>query len=313
VSAAVTFGEFKGLIEFCLAPQTSLTITSAVVDTNAEPPRLDRYRNELAAALLGIKPANVNSEGLLTLRKLNAAAPDPESDVAFLPSVRAVNAVKACQAWVLAEVEDEDDEMSEDVESAMLPIFGHLAPILQGVPGAHWEFVFDVLEGVLERAKSVKKEENDDNQEEGGKTEDLVALARALRLVSVLEDLVQTNKSLRADWEPRRTNILVMIRDLAVLGEGESPFLGELLNRVGLWGISSSLLSDQLAESCPESNQVPSAPRSACRELVLSVVRNLPPSLMDKDTLGKVSAAINVLIRMMLTAACFSVVYRWFI
>jgi len=228
VSVSVVVVEFKELTESGPAPQTSLTITSAVVETNAEPPRLDRYRNELAAALLGIKPANVNSEGLLTLRKLNAAAPDPESDIAFLPPIRAVNAVKACQGWVLAEVEDEDDEMSEDVESAMLPIFGHLAPILQGVSGAHWEFMFDVLEGVLERAKSVKKKEVDQDQEEGGETEDLVALARALRLVSVLEDLVQTNKSLRADWERRRTNILVMIRDLAVLGEGKPSFLGVL-------------------------------------------------------------------------------------
>jgi len=54
------------------APQTSMTIIAAITTTGAEPPKLDRYRNEIAASLLGIKPQKANTEGLLALRRLNS-------------------------------------------------------------------------------------------------------------------------------------------------------------------------------------------------------------------------------------------------
>lgn len=203
---------------FFSAPQTSITVISVATSTGVEPPKLDRHRNELAASLLGIKPSNANTEGLLGLRKLAACAPDPEGDVAFLPSPRAVNVVKACQGWVLA-----DDELDEEVQSAMLPIFMHLAPILQNVPGSHWPFIFDVVEAVLEASScdsdDAEEHESDDesDSEEGSK---LVGLARALRLVTVLEDLAKRNKSLMADWSERRLGVLTIIRDLKVISHG---------------------------------------------------------------------------------------------
>ena len=205
-----------------IAPQTSMTIIAVITATGAEPPRLDRYRNEIAASLLDIKPHRANTEGLLALRKLAASAPDPDGDLAFLTSPRAINVVKACQGWVFAVDDDgdndEEGEMEERVESAMLPIFMHLAPILQNVSGSHWAFVFDVLEGVLERASSADRLHEDEEDEEIG--EDLVALTRALRLVLVLEELATRNKSLMAEWEGRRIGVLVVIRDLSVLGIG---------------------------------------------------------------------------------------------
>ncbi|KAF8899801.1 hypothetical protein CPB84DRAFT_1780009 [Gymnopilus junonius] len=240
------------------APQTSLTIISAITGTGVEPPKLDRYRNELAAGLLGIKARKANTEGLLTLRKLAATAPAPESDVVFLPPLRAVNVVKACQAWVLGDEDDEDEELDEELQSAMLPIFLHLAPILQNVPGAHWAFIFDVLEAVLESSSSAEEVEEDE-VDEGSR---LSGLARALRLVMVLEDLAKRNKSLRAEWDERRVGILTMIRDLKVIGSDS--------------GESSS-----------------SIPRSACRELALSIVQHLPSSLIDHDTLSKVCHLIE--------------------
>ncbi|KAF8955512.1 hypothetical protein BDZ97DRAFT_1764791 [Flammula alnicola] len=164
------------------APQSAMTIISVITATGSEPPRLDRDRNELAAGLLGIKPRKDNTEGLLTLRRLIASALDPEGEVVFLPPTRAVNVVKACQAWMLAE-DDDEDELDEEVESAMLPIFVHLAPILQNVPG-------------------------------GG----LVALARASRLVAVLGELAKRNEALMAEWGERRIGILAILRDLSVLG-----------------------------------------------------------------------------------------------
>ena len=251
-----------------------------ITSSGAEPPKLDRYRNELAASLLGIKPSKVNTEGLLTLRRLAACAPDPESDVAFLPTTRAVNVVKACQSWVLAEGND-DDEMDEEVESAMLPIFMHLAPILQNVPGGHWGFMFDVVEVALERVSNEgggqepEADEDSDTLVQGnGEGAALVALARALRLVIVLEELSSRNKGLMAEWKERRTGILVLIRDLNLLS------LGMLHNHH-----SNLTISSLFTFLGPDSTLTD--PQSKCRELVLSVVQNLPPSLIDQDTLAK--------------------------
>lgn len=128
------------------APQTSMTLITAITETGAEPARLDRYRNEQAAELLGIKVNKANTSGLLTLRRLGACAPDLESDVVFLPQNRALNVVKACQAWATSD----DADIDEEVESAMTLIFEYLAPILQNVPGSHWDFIWDVLENNFE-------------------------------------------------------------------------------------------------------------------------------------------------------------------
>ncbi|PFH48098.1 hypothetical protein AMATHDRAFT_66268, partial [Amanita thiersii Skay4041] len=218
------------------APQTSMTITSALAESAPETQRLDRYRNELAASLLGIPPSRANTEGLLSLRKLAATAPDPDSDVIFLPQHRAMNVVKSCQQWISS-----DEDIDEAVESAMMQLFIHLAPILQGVSGSHWEFIFDIIESNLENADIT------DNIS-------LVSLARALRLIIVVQDLVLTNKSLAEDWNSRKTSILTMVRDMATV---------EL---------------DTTAASVP---------RSICRELVLTIVQDLPKSLIDQDTLPK--------------------------
>jgi hypothetical protein len=103
----------------------------------------------LAASLVGVRPGAASTTGLVTLRLLAATAPDPDSDVVFLPQQRAVNVMKACQAWVTAD-EDDGDGVDEDVESAMTLVFFHLVPILQNVPGSHWDFIWDVIENNLE-------------------------------------------------------------------------------------------------------------------------------------------------------------------
>lgn len=122
-----------------------MAIASSITEFAPEPPRLDRYRNELAANLLGIPVSKANTEGLLSLRKLAATAPDPESDVIFLPQQRAVNVIKACQQWV-----GSDEEIDEELESEMTLIFFYVAPLLQNIPGGHWDFIFDVIENNLE-------------------------------------------------------------------------------------------------------------------------------------------------------------------
>ena len=128
-----------------VAPFASMAVALSVAGSGSEPLRLDRYRNELAANVMGVRPTKINTEGLWLLRRLVVTAPDPDSDVVFIPQTRAVNFIKACQQWVTS---DEDTE--EEVESQMTVLFFHLAPILQHVSGSHWDFIFDVVENNLE-------------------------------------------------------------------------------------------------------------------------------------------------------------------
>ena len=79
------------------------------------------------------------------LRRLTAIAPDSESEVIYLPTPRAVNLMRGCQQWVTS-----DEDLDEDVDCEMTAVFLHLLPILQTVPGAHWDLVYDVVENNLE-------------------------------------------------------------------------------------------------------------------------------------------------------------------
>jgi len=260
-----------------------MVLISVLSSVGAEPPRLDRYRNELAASLLGIKPRNANTDGLMTLRKLAASAPSPNSDVAFLPSLRAVKVLEALRAWALAEPEDDEDEINEELESAMLPVFVNLAPILQSVSGPHWPFIFDVLDSVLDRASGMDEDDHVSDVEEQEifrrKMElevTRVALARALRLVVVIEDLTSRNKSLMEDWKERREGIMKSILNLEILRPSTS------IPICYYW--SQSCLT-----STSDAKYRASKPFSMCRELALSILELLPgsSSLIDESTLPK--------------------------
>ncbi|KAF8434511.1 hypothetical protein L210DRAFT_3763021 [Boletus edulis BED1] len=192
------------------APQTTITILSAITAHAPEPSKLDRYRNELAASLTGVHPGAASTTGLVALRLLAATAPDPDSDVVFLPQQRAVNVMKACQAWVAAD-EDDEDGVDEDVESAMTLVFFYLAPILQNVPGSHWDFIWDVMENNLESCSL-----------EDSAT--LTTLGRTLRLVIAIDDLALTNKPLRAKWDERKTTVLGLIKDMIAVNTVTMPY-----------------------------------------------------------------------------------------
>ncbi|OCH91295.1 hypothetical protein OBBRIDRAFT_887096 [Obba rivulosa] len=181
------------------APQTSLAIALSVTRYAPEPARLDRYRNELAAEVLGVRPSRANTDGLWLLRRLAAVAPDPESDVVFLPEHRAVNLVKACQQWIAS-----DEDIDEEVESELTLVLIHLAPILQSVPGAHWDLIFDVMENNLENSSLAE-------------SSTLVTLERTLRLTIAVQDLASTNRALRAVWEKRQIINLLYVRDLVAV------------------------------------------------------------------------------------------------
>lgn len=59
--------------------------------------------------------------------------------------------MKTCQKWITGSDDDDDDEgIDEDVQSEMTGVFLDMAPILQNVPGGHWELIFDIIENNLE-------------------------------------------------------------------------------------------------------------------------------------------------------------------
>ncbi|KAF7796133.1 hypothetical protein EIP86_007306 [Pleurotus ostreatoroseus] len=218
------------------APHASLAVALSTTRYAPEPPRLERYRNELAAGIFGVPAAKANTEGLWLLRQLIAIAPDPESDIVYLPVPRAVNLMKSCQQWITS-----DEDLDEEVEAEMTSVFLHLAPILQNVSGSHWDLIFDVMENNLENCSF------DD-------AATLPMLARTLRLLIVIQDLVSTNKALRAAWDERKIANLSLVRDLVA-----KPI---------------SLITGNV-------------PLSICRELALTIVQDLPDTLLDKDTLSK--------------------------
>ena len=122
-----------------------MAIVLCLTHFNLESPRLDRYRNELASRLSGVSPRKASTEGLKLLRLLEAAAPSAESDVIFLPTQRTVFMVQAFQKWIIS-----DDEISEHIESQLASVFIHIVPLLQSMPGSHWDLIADLVELNLE-------------------------------------------------------------------------------------------------------------------------------------------------------------------
>ncbi|KZS97217.1 hypothetical protein SISNIDRAFT_482151 [Sistotremastrum niveocremeum HHB9708] len=179
--------------------ETSLAITYALTRAGPEPPRLDRLRNELASTLAGVPNSKANKEGRRLLRRLAASAPNPDGDVVFLPQQRAIFLVQTFQKWIAS-----DEELDIGVENLMTLMFFYLAPILQNLPGSHWELIFDIMENNLENASF-----EDDST--------LFALFWTLRLIISLEDLTASNKALKAEWVERRSTMLRFVRDLLLV------------------------------------------------------------------------------------------------
>ncbi|KAF9075216.1 hypothetical protein BDP27DRAFT_38333 [Rhodocollybia butyracea] len=262
------------------APLTSITILSTLITnlpaSSPSFPRLDLYRNELASSLLGIPPSRSTSDGLRGLLKLVlGTAPGAESEVEFLPVQRAMNVIKTCQKWIEEggdeDEEDENGDDMEELESAMTLTFFHLAPILQNVPGGHWQFIFDVVENNMENC-AIKL--NTAESSISYSPLQLLTLARTLRLISYILDLAATNKSLRAEWNERRNGIMNSVRDMLILDDNLEVEKEQEEKEESKLGTPRGYLG--------------SLPASVCRELVLELVANhLPDELVDHETLPK--------------------------
>lgn len=45
---------------------------------------------------------------------------------------------------------DDADDLSEEIEYRIAEVYTALAPIVQDLPGAHWDSIFDLVESGLE-------------------------------------------------------------------------------------------------------------------------------------------------------------------
>lgn len=43
-----------------------------------------------------------------------------------------------------------DEDLDGEIDSLLAHLCAELAPVLQTVPGAHWDFIFDLMESNLE-------------------------------------------------------------------------------------------------------------------------------------------------------------------
>lgn len=104
-----------------------------------------------------MSPSRADEEGARSLQTLLLLAPLPDSDVAFLPPQRAINLVQAVEKWIAS-----DEDLEPDIESRMIALFYHIAPILQSLSGSHWDFAFDLVENTLEvRRATIRLHETD--------------------------------------------------------------------------------------------------------------------------------------------------------
>ncbi|KAG8852759.1 hypothetical protein FRB91_005987 [Serendipita sp. 411] len=184
------------------APNFARGVVAAAVSTGVETPLLARMRNEAASDLIGLPVSRANTEGSNHLHTLLVLAPPLDSDSVLLPTQRSINLVQTVEKWINTE-SDDDEEVGPVIESQMMALFLHIAPVLQSLSGRHWEFAFDLIENTLEGA-SFKD------------TEMFVQLARTLELVANVQTLVATNKQLRASWATRQQTISRLVRDLVV-------------------------------------------------------------------------------------------------
>jgi hypothetical protein len=88
----------------------------------------------------------------------------------------------------------------------------------------------------------------------------------------VIQDQVLYNKALRADWKERETTVLTLLRDIVA----SEPSMSSL--------IRTCLYLTPVLESASAST-----PRAVCREAALSIMQNLPSTLVDHTTLSKAS------------------------
>lgn len=107
----------------------------------------------MASRLTGVNVQAAATEGLRILRILNALTPGEESEDIFLPQQRTIFLMQHLNGWLVSDDEAADD-LPEELEARIALLYANLAPIVQDVPGAHWDSIFDMVSGNLEVSRS---------------------------------------------------------------------------------------------------------------------------------------------------------------
>lgn len=110
-----------------------------------ETPRFVRYQNELAASLAGVPATQLDTKALPLLQQLLASAPPLDAPIIFLPQQRSVFLLQAVSRWI-----GSDEVLPEGLETGLVELFGHLAPVVQELSGSHWDLMFDLIESSLD-------------------------------------------------------------------------------------------------------------------------------------------------------------------
>jgi hypothetical protein len=132
-----------------LDTELAIAIITAVKDLLLDGKAYDQAQNRLASTLTGVSLKKANTQGVTYLRLLAASAPPAGAASTFIPQQRAMFVMRHVAGW-LTDESDEADDLAEEVEARVAEVYTALAPIVQDVPGAHWDSIFDLIESSLE-------------------------------------------------------------------------------------------------------------------------------------------------------------------
>ncbi|GAA5851231.1 hypothetical protein JCM9279_007491 [Rhodotorula babjevae] len=160
-------------------PDLSCAILYAIKPVLLETPRFERYQNELAAALAGIKPHEIEAKAAPLLRQLLAVAPALDAPVIFLPQQRSVFLLQSIGRWLSS-----DERIPTEAQASLVEVLAHLAPIVQDLSGSHWDLMFDLVEATLDAA-------------DWDEPITLPAVFGSCRLLATIKELAASNGELR--------------------------------------------------------------------------------------------------------------------
>jgi len=151
LSKAETSERFRGSSESAdklTADSTlSLAVLLAVKPFLVEAKSFETAQNRLASSLSGVPARQANEKGIPALKLLVASAPPADAAAVFIPQQRAMFVLRHVAGWLSS---DEADDLDEEVEYRIAGLYTVLAPVVQSMPGAHWDSMFDLIETGLD-------------------------------------------------------------------------------------------------------------------------------------------------------------------
>ena len=209
------------------AAYLALAILTAVNRSLERSPRLDRVRNEIANRLTGVAVQTAATEGLRVLRIFNALTPAEDSEDIFLPQQRTVFLMQHLNGWLVSDDEAADD-FPEELEARIALLYANLAPIVQDVPGAHWDSMIDMISSNLEASVNIPCVNKKSNQSRllqvvtFAEEQTFNLMFATLSLLECIQRLALTNKSLRAMWTEKMNQVKAVAQLLLTVQPGTS-------------------------------------------------------------------------------------------